>query len=369
MQFCSPQNSLHFRSFGNNFAIICSMVASKQKRGAVIFLHNEGKSAPFISKTLGIPIRTVYDAIKRYKELGNIQDRPKSGRPVTACTSANKEKIRKRIERNPERSMRSMAKSIGIHKDSVRKIVKTMLGRHPYKITKGQFLNEKMKTNRLKKSRKMQRLAAAGRHHSILFTDEKIFTIERHHNHQNDRQLLPVGSSTSPKSKIVSRSHFPASVMVWGGICATGKTPLVFIEKGVKVSSKVYQEKILRDVLYPWAQQHFENKPWILQQDWAPAHSAKSTITLCKELFSTIWDKTIWPSNSPDLNPMDYSVWSILEKRVPTSKRTSVESLKKALQKAWDEITVEELTSIVNNFTKRLEACITAKGDHFEIFL
>ena len=53
--------------------------------------------------------------------------------------------------------------------------------------------------------------------------------------------------------------------MVWGGICATGKTLLVFIEKGVKVSSKVYQEKILRDVLHPWAQQQFENKSWILQ--------------------------------------------------------------------------------------------------------
>ena len=85
-----------------------------------------------------------------------------------------------------------------------------------------------MKVERLKRARKMRRLAAAGRHHSILFTDEKIFTVEQYHNSQNNRQLLPKGSLNPPT---VSRSYFPTSIMVWAGICATGKTPLVFLEK------------------------------------------------------------------------------------------------------------------------------------------
>ena len=45
---------------------------------------------------------------------------------------------------------------------------------------------------------------------------------------------------------------------------------------------------------------------------------------------------------------------------------TTVESLKRALVKAWDEITVETLAKIVDNFPKRLKACIEANGDHFE---
>ena len=220
--------------------------------------------------------------------------------------------------------MRAMAKKMKISKDSVRKIVTTMLGNRPYKKSKFHFLNDNLKLNRLKKARRMLRLIAAGWHHSILFTDEKIFITENYHNHQNDRQLLPIGSAASPKAKKVNRIKFPASVMVWGGICATGKNPLVIAEKGVKINAKVYQEKILRDVLHPLAQKHFENRAWILQQDWAPAHSAKSSIALCNELFSTVWNQTIWPSNSPDLNPMDYYVWSIMEKRILASKRTSL---------------------------------------------
>lgn len=163
--------------------------------------------------------------------------------------------------------------------------------------------------------------------------------------------------------------HFPASVMVWAGITSDGKTPLVFVEKGVKINAAVYQQRILRDVLDPWARQHFKNRSWTLQQDWAPAHSAKSTILLCKELFSDVWDKDVWPPNSPDLNPLDYSIWSILESRACATRHASVDSLKAALKKAWDEITAEEVAAIVDNFPRRLKACIAAKGSHFEKLL
>ena len=79
--------------------------------------------------------------------------------------------------------------------------------------------------------------------------------------------------------------------MVWGGICAIGKTPLVFIEKGVKVTAKVYQNQILQGVIAPWVRQHFSYQDWTLQQDWAPSHSAKATLALCDELFPSVWQK------------------------------------------------------------------------------
>lgn len=154
--------------------------------------------------------------------------------------------------------------------------------------------------------------------------------------------------------------------MVWAGITSTGKTPLVFIDRNVKINAANYQDVVLKNALHPWAQNHFKNKPWTLQQDWAPAHSAKSSIKICKELFSNIWEKDIWPPNSPDLNPMDYSVWSILETKVCSKRYATVEQLKNALLKAWDEITVEQLTTIVDNFPKRLNACIKSRGSNFE---
>ena len=70
--------------------------------------------------------------------------------------------------------------------------------------------------------------------------------------------------------------------------------------------------------------------------------------------------------DSPDLNPLDYAVWSILEEKACQKPYPNVESLKKALKKAWKEINLDTLVKIVDNFPKRLKACIDVKGGHFE---
>ena len=44
----------------------------------------------------------------------------------------------------------------------------------------------------------------------------------------------------------------------------------------------------------------------------------------------------------------------------------NVASLKRAFKKAWNEIDLETLIKVVDDFPKRLKACIEAKGGHFE---
>ena len=196
----------------------------------------------------------------------------------------------------------------------------------------------------------------------MLFLDEKIFTIEAVHNHHNDR----IWATESPGSAIVARSQHPVSVMVWGGICESVKTPLVFVEQGVKINKDVYRQQILVDVVEPWAQQHFNNRPWIFQQDSAPAHRAREVQDWCHAHFPDFISAAEWPPYSPDLNPMDYSVWSILEARACAKPHKNLASLCNALTEEWNKISVPELRAIVGNFTKRLRMCIKAKGGHFE---
>ena len=169
--------------------------------------------------------------------------------------------------------------------------------------------------------------------------------------------------------QVIPWHHFPKSVMVWARITSMGKTPLVFVERGVKINAQIYQDRILREVVKLWAQRHFKNHCWTFQQDWAPAHGAQSMMEFCKANFPTTWGKELWPSNLPDLNPMDFSIWGILESRACSTKHTTIEGLKKSLQQAWDTITKNELSSIIKNFSKRLRACVAAKGDHFEHLL
>ena len=82
--------------------------------------------------------------------------------------------------------------------------------------------------------------------------------------------------------------------------------------------------------------------------------------------FFTFFSGILWPPNSPDLNPLDYSIWSILEEKACSKPHPNLDSLKKALTKAWNEISLETLIKTVDDFPKRLAACIAANGGYFE---
>uniref|UniRef100_A0A914E6S4 Transposase n=1 Tax=Acrobeloides nanus TaxID=290746 RepID=A0A914E6S4_9BILA len=113
---------------------------------------------------------------------------------------------------------------------------------------------------------------------------------------------------------------------------------------------------------------------WTFQQDGALGHKAIETQNFIRAncpdfiLVDTHWRNNDgeWPPNSIDLNPLDYSVKSILEEKACAKPHPNLESLKRALKKAWNEITLETLIKIVNKFPKRLKACMDAKGGHFE---
>uniref|UniRef100_A0A914D0X7 Uncharacterized protein n=1 Tax=Acrobeloides nanus TaxID=290746 RepID=A0A914D0X7_9BILA len=146
-------------------------------------------------------------------------------------------------------------------------------------------------------------------------------------NHQNDR--IWAEEAPDNEERAVERTQKTESMMVWASISARGKTPLVFVDQKTKIDRYVYMD-LLRKNLFPWAEDVFGDEEWTFQQD--------------------------------DLNPLDYSVWSILEENACQKPHPNVESLKKA----WKEITLETLVKIVDNFPKRLKARIDARGGHFE---
>src|SRR5262249_35098203 len=102
------------------------------------------------------------------------------------------------------------------------------------------------------------------------------------------------------------------------------------------------------------------------QQDSAPAHKAKMTQEWCKTNFPDFITSEEWPPYSPDLNPMDYSVWSILEARACAKRHKSLESLKQSLSREWDQMLPEDLRPFAENFKTRLGLFIPANGGHFE---
>ena len=125
-----------------------------------------------------------------------------------------------------------------------------------------------------------------GQHNQILFSDEKVCIYCSANPKQTKSQDFATDRGTLPESAYrVSRTQKPASVMVWAGVTATGRTPLIFIPEGVKINQLVYREAVLKKVSKPWARSHFGNDLWVFQDDSFPGHKAKATQQWCKNNF------------------------------------------------------------------------------------
>ena len=77
--------------------------------------------------------------------------------------------------------------------------------------------------------------------------------------------------------------------------------------------------------------------------------------------------KEEWLPSSPDLDVLDFCVWSVLEREACACAipATSVKVLKKQLVKAWAEIDQKIFCATVDDFPCRLRAVIKSKGIFF----
>jgi len=160
-----------------------------------------------------------------------------------------------------------------------------------------------------------------------IFTDEKAFTVEEHFNVQNDRIYAKSREEMSEPAKRVLRSHHPTSVMVWVGVSSQDLTKLHFVDPSVKVRAKNYLKDILEPAVKPLNQSVFKGHRWTFQQDSAPAHKAKITQNWLQKEVPDLISYLEWHASSPDLNPLDYKIWSKLEEMACSRSHTSPKAI------------------------------------------
>ena len=109
------------------------------------------------------------------------------------------------------------------------------------------------------------------------------------------------------------KTKFPTMVMVFGVVSEEGHImPPNIVEVSLKVNTKVYLD-VLKSVVISWCNQVAGGRPWVWQQDSAPAHKSKETQAwLQKECYDFV-PFSHRPPSSPDLNLLDYFVWSYVE--------------------------------------------------------
>ena len=101
---------------------------------------------------------------------------------------------------------------------------------------------------------------------------------------------------------------------------------------------------------------------FIFQQDSARAHRARDTVRLLQQSTPTFFPPDLWPPNSPDLNPVDYKIWSVLQQRVYQWRVHNTDELKQRLLQAWHSIDHNIVDNAIGEWRRRLRACMRANG-------
>ncbi len=168
---------------------------------------------------------------------------------------------------------------------SMWKIIQEDLNMKPYCLQKHQVLSSAMMKKRLTRSKLLLNFMKSGMQPSIIWTDERIFTVQTVHNAHNDCILAKDFNSILVPKRTVFQRQKPAPLMVWAGVTSCGgKTPVIFILEGVKVNQKVYLA-MLKDQI----------KPWISSLDWPKSclPTGQRTLTRSQECPSLVQGK-LW---------------------------------------------------------------------------
>ena len=121
---------------------------AENKRIKIVALKQAGHSSKDVAKMVIVE--------KRFNDAGTTLSKRKCGRKRTLCTKALGDVVRKRISRNLGRSVRKLAKTLGVAGTTMRSVVHDHLGMKSYKIQRRQLISALSKEKRLQRWKNWQ---------------------------------------------------------------------------------------------------------------------------------------------------------------------------------------------------------------------
>ena len=96
----------------------------------------------------------------------------------------------------------------------------------------------------------------------------------------------------------------------------------------------------------------------IFQQDNNLKHTSKIVKQWFKDKNITVME---WPTQSPELNPIE-NFWEIVDKKIERANVKTSEELFEQIEKAWREIDMRIVESLIESMPRRMKAVIESKG-------
>lgn len=333
---------------------------SVEIRNIIIKLRKENKSYGKIAEIMKKSRATVQSIIKKYESTGTVLNEKRSGRPKV-LSNRDVRMLLKNVKKNPKKSAPTLAIELAsctrktIHPENVRRILRSN-GYH------GRTPRRKPLISKCNEQKRLE-FAKTYEHKDfefwkqVLFTDESKFNI--YESDGRGKVWRKANEELNKENLISTVKHGGGNVMVWGSMAAAGVGKLSFIDGNMNQYKYI---DILRSNLKPSTERLGLGNQWIFQQDNDPKHTA---VNVKHWLLYNVPKQLNFPPQSPDLNPIEH-IWEELDRRIRKpevkTKITDKQSLKSALERAWESITHDITENLVLSMPRRLQAVIASNG-------
>ncbi|KAG2456319.1 TCB1 transposase, partial [Polypterus senegalus] len=318
-------------------------------RDRIISRHKPGKGYRKISGALKVPMSTVASIIRKWKKFKTTRTLPSAGRPSKLSDRGRRALVRE-VTKNPMVTLSELQRSsVERGEPSRRTTISAAIHQS------GLYGRVARRKPLFSKKHMAAHLEFAKRHlkDKILWSEEikiELFGVNaRHHVWRKP------GTAHHQANAIPTVKHCDGSIKLWGCFSAAGTGRLVRI-KG-KMTAAMYRD-ILDENLLQSALDLRLARRFIFQQDNDPKHTAKISKEWLQDNSVNVLE---WPSQSPDLNPIEH-LWRDLKMAVHRRFPSNLMELERCCKEEWAKLAKDMCAKLVASYSKRLEGVIAAKG-------
>ncbi|KAK3550302.1 hypothetical protein QTP86_024279 [Hemibagrus guttatus] len=274
---------------------------SKDTRNKIVDLHQAGKTESAIGKQLGLKKSTVGAIIRKWKTYKTTDNLPRSGTPRKISPRGVK-MITRSVSKNPRTTRGDLVND---------------LQRAGTKITKATISN----------------------------------TLRRQGLKSCSARRVPLLKPVHVRARLTfAREHLDDLEEDWENVIWTTDPCKGKNEWGM------YPE-ILSKNLLPSARALKKERGWVFQHDNDPKHTAQAMKKWLRKKHFKVLE---WPSQSPDLNPIE-NLWRELKSRVAQRQPQNITALEEICMEEWAKLPETVCKNLVATYRKHLTSVIANK--------